>query len=217
MSRGKNTAFVVMRDAVLAFALVGFLGCGETPTPLDPSKIGLGSSAAEGDREILHESFDFTQHNICLGEDVHWTGDIQVINSFVNNRGCCDPGTYQHLHQYSTLRLEGEGLDTGATYLLSGRGVPRDDFFCPAFGLPTPCVLDFGFESPSPVDPFPVAGRPAGASQTIRSPGTGVVAEALYQSLFVINGTGDLVLFEETRENIECFVVPPAVTLPFTV
>ena len=198
--------------AVLAF---GLQACGRgMDTPLDLQE-GLGASAAQTDREIVRESFDFTQENICLGESVHWTGEIRVINSFVNTRGCCDPGLFMHLHQYSRLQLEGEGLDTGTWYSLSGHGVPRDDFFCDAFGLPTPCVLDFGFESPSPVDYFPQAGRPSGASQTIHTAAGGLAADALYHSIVVIDGTGDLVVFDETRKNIECFVVPPAVELPF--
>lgn len=209
--KGKHGVAVL---AVLA-STIAWWGCETSVSPIDPPG-ALEPSAAQRDHEVVRESFDFTQENVCLGESVHWTGEIQVVSSFANNRGCCDPGVFQHLRQYSTLHLEGEGLDTGTVYSVTGYGVPRDDFFCAAFGLPTPCVFDFGFEGESPIDPFPVAGRPAGAKQRITAAGEGLVAEAVYHSIFVVNANGELVVFDETFENIECFVVPPAVDLPFT-
>lgn len=211
----KNGQYGLVDFSILAIAMASLLACQEQASPLDPTESGLSASAAQTDRVTVRESFDFTQDNVCLGEEVHWTGEIVVNNSFVNTRGCCDPGLFMHLHQYSRLTLDGEGLETGSVYSLTGHGVPRDDFFCPAFGLPTPCVLDFGFESPSPVNFYPQAGRPSGAGQTISSTGTGVLADPLYRSIVVINGAGELVIFDETRRNTECFVVPPAVDLPF--
>jgi hypothetical protein len=172
---------LILSSALLAGVLV--LSCGGPS--LGPNQDPL-AEAANPSTTVSVSDVEFTEFVDCAGENVLWTGTAHAVLHDITNRGVPElpPGVFQHTIDVESLHLNGIGETSGAAYMLNSK-------------------LHVTGNAESPVDPFPVAFRIAIRDVVIRQPG-GAIGEASFTLVFVVNGTGEVVIDKVEDFTIEC-------------